>query len=592
MWAQAFCCCSAVHDEWTGTWAPVQCTTWLKNQRQSVSWMLWIQWTTRICRDEKRQRTIFLKEFVQKCMLGMIGSLTTDNGETMKQKCNLFKTNAPWDKIWIDMINCIILTKSIAQKRKHVCATRQTYLACQMNNACFSIAAQFICSWLQTICAESAQNGHRQEEWMTFCICEHKQHHNCMSVALMSLSSCVVRLSTNSGSNQQCSCRLWCFGPNSFFLCTSFVTLGFLTHQIGLWWWILAGSQCLAVFGQQMRWQQLFVVCEIDIDRWCILGTACGQLAPVLCGTALVFELPFALGAHWQETGHGQLGLFFCELLDFVAKWWVCDGQLRICLQSFLQFDNDRMVVGRQWHCLVGQFVQLSLAFLFDWSAFGWFNLGQHVGFVAVFAVNWGHERPSCESFAAIGTHLKPNTAQCGSEGHNALCGRTLKSMHAESHPCLSLLKDSTMRNKMDIWKCVLGTSTAITPAMCHHSKEDMSPHQFNSVTTGALSVQSQSQEEKQKNDISITHCRFTCRRRLLHFQHQRQFLHLQVRRRRLWILESIECWHDVQTSKISKTATKSQQQLHKKNKQNECQNKPECKHKRKHQWRIYEQQC
>jgi len=29
-------------------------------------------------------------------------------------------------------------------------------------------------------------------------------------------------------------------------------------------------------------------------------------------------------------------------------------------------------------------------------------SIGQHVGHVAVFAVDWGYERPSCESFAAI----------------------------------------------------------------------------------------------------------------------------------------------------------------------------------------------
>jgi len=49
------------------------------------------------------------------------------------------------------------------------------------------------------------------------------------------------------------------------------------------------------------------------------LGTAHGRLALVLCQTLPVFELPLALGAHQQELMHGQLGLFFGVLLDFVA---------------------------------------------------------------------------------------------------------------------------------------------------------------------------------------------------------------------------------------------------------------------------------
>jgi len=54
----------------------------------------------------------------------------------------------------------------------------------------------------------------------------------------------------------------------------------------------------------------------------------------------------------------------------------------------------------------------------------------QKVGFVAVFAVKWGCERPSCETFAAIRPHLRPNIAFHSNKGHNALCGRSSGCSH------------------------------------------------------------------------------------------------------------------------------------------------------------------
>jgi len=47
---------------------------------------------------------------------------------------------------------------------------------------------------------------------------------------------------------------------------------------------------------------------------------AYGRLALVLCQTAPVFKLLVGLSAHQHETGHGQLRLLFCLLLNFVAK--------------------------------------------------------------------------------------------------------------------------------------------------------------------------------------------------------------------------------------------------------------------------------